>query len=79
VDVSSDSDTLWSSILRARKRSSTRLKRWRVFRVRRALVGAFIGAGVKTDEWKEVGVNRLQVRFGPRRDGRFGLGASVKF
>ncbi len=42
-------------------------------------VGALIGSSVKTDRWKEVPLDRLRVNLGPRRDGRFGVGMSVKF
>ena len=42
-------------------------------------VGALIGASTKTDRWGEVPLDRVRVRLGPHRDGRFGLGASVRF
>ena len=44
-----------------------------------ALVGVLIGAGNPVDSWREVPLNRLRVSFGSQRDGRFGLGASVRF
>ncbi len=42
-------------------------------------VGALIGNRVRTDRWEEVSVSQLRVSFGPQRDGRLGLGLSVKF
>ncbi len=42
-------------------------------------VGALIGALIRTDRWQEVPLDRLRVSLGPQRDGRFGLGASVRF
>jgi len=44
-----------------------------------SLVGGVIGAGIPGDLWEEVSLDRLRVSFGPQRDGRFGLGASVRF
>jgi hypothetical protein len=44
-----------------------------------ALVGAIVGDEIKTDRWKEVPVDRLQVRVDPLRGGRFSFGASVRF
>ncbi len=44
-----------------------------------SLVGLVIGAVIKTDRWEEVPLDRLRVSFGPQRDGRFGLGLSVRF
>jgi hypothetical protein len=44
-----------------------------------ALIGALIGSASKTDRWQEVPLDRLRVSLGPQRDGRFGLGASVRF
>jgi hypothetical protein len=43
------------------------------------VTGAFIGLAIETDRWQEVPLDRLRVNFGPQRDGRLGLGASVKF
>ncbi len=43
------------------------------------VVGALIGASSKTDRWQEVPLDRVRVSLGPQRDGRFGLGASVRF
>ena len=42
-------------------------------------VGALIGSSVKTDRWKEVPLDRLRVNILPQRDGRLGLGLSVRF
>ena len=44
-----------------------------------ALLGWIIGASSKTDRWEEVPLDRLRVSFVPQRDGRFALGASVRF
>ena len=44
-----------------------------------AFVGALIGAATNTDRWEEVPLDQLRVSFGPQRDGRFGLGLSVRF
>ena len=38
-----------------------------------------LGASTKTDRWREVPLDRVRVSLGPQRDGRFGLGASVRF
>ncbi len=43
------------------------------------LFGAVVGALIKTERWEEVPLDRLRVSFGPQRDGRFGLGLSVRF
>ncbi len=43
------------------------------------LVGATIGRSSKTDRWREVPLDRLRVSVVPQRDGRFGLGLSVRF
>ncbi len=43
------------------------------------LLGLVVGAVSKTDRWEEVPLDQLRVNFGPQRDGRFGLGASVRF
>ena len=42
-------------------------------------IGAAIGAVQRTDRWEEVPLDRLRVSFAPQRDGRFGLGLSVRF
>jgi hypothetical protein len=42
-------------------------------------VGALIGSSTKTDRWREVPLDRVRVSLGPQRDGRLGLGASVRF
>ena len=41
--------------------------------------GALVGATIKTYRWVSVPLDRLRVSFGPQRDGRFGLGLSVRF
>ncbi len=43
------------------------------------VVGALIGLEIETDRWQEVQLHRVRVSVGPQRDGRFGLGASVRF
>ncbi len=42
-------------------------------------VGATIGSLIKTDRWQEAPLERLRLQVAPQRDGRFGLGASVRF
>ncbi len=44
-----------------------------------ALLGALIGATMKTERWVSVPLDELRMSFGPQRDGRFGLGLSVRF
>jgi hypothetical protein len=44
-----------------------------------ALLGAGIGALVKTDRWEEVPLDRLRVSFAPKRHGRFALGFTCSF
>ncbi len=46
-----------------------------------AFGGAVVGAVVGHQDlaWTEVPLDRLRVSFGPQRDGRFGVGMSVKF
>ena len=44
-----------------------------------SLVGWGIGALIPGDRWADVPLDRLRVSFGPQRDGRFGLGLSVRF
>ncbi len=43
-----------------------------------AVTGALVGS-VKTEQWEEAPLDRLRVSFVPQRDGRFGLGLSVRF
>ena len=43
------------------------------------VVGSLIGRSIKTDRWRQVPLDRLRVSFAPQRDGRFGLGLSVRF
>ena len=43
------------------------------------LLGLVIGAVMTTYRWEEVPLDQLRVSFGPQRDGRFGLGAPVRF
>ncbi len=42
------------------------------------VVGAIIGSLIKTDRWA-VPLDRLRMSLGPQRDGRYGLGAAVRF
>ncbi len=55
----------------------------RVSTVGGAVVGTFlglaVGAVIMTDRWQEVPLDRVRVSFGPLRDGRLGVGASVRF
>ncbi len=44
-----------------------------------SLLGLAVGRNTPGDLWEEVSLNRVRVSLGPQRDGRFGLGASVKF
>jgi hypothetical protein len=44
-----------------------------------ALLGAGVGSLIKSDRWEEVPLDQLRVSLGPRCDGRFGLGLSVRF
>ncbi len=50
-----------------------------VFGAGGALVGAIIGAMITGTRWEEVPLERLRLQVAPQRDGRFGLGASVRF
>ncbi len=50
-----------------------------IFAVPGVVLGAIVGAGVSPTIWEEVPVSQLRVSFGPQRDGRLGLGASVRF
>ena len=43
------------------------------------VVGLLGGALIKSERWEEVPLDRLRVNLGPQRDGRWGLGASVRF
>jgi len=42
-------------------------------------LGAIVGAGVSPTIWEEVPASQLRISFGPQRDGRLGVGASVRF
>ena len=42
-------------------------------------LGAVVGSNVKVDRWEEIPLDRLRVSVAPQRDGRFGLGLSVRF
>ena len=42
-------------------------------------IGRLLGSAIKTERWEEVPLDRLRVNLGPQRDGRWGLGASVRF
>ena len=44
-----------------------------------ALIGVVIGSAIRPDRWEGVPLDQLRVSFGPQRDGRFGLGLSVRF
>ena len=50
-----------------------------IFGLGGAVVGTLIGSAVKTDRWEEVPLDRLRLQVAPQRDGRFGLGLSVRF
>jgi hypothetical protein len=50
-----------------------------VFGIGGALLGGVVGTATKTDRWVAVPLDRLRVSFAPQRDGRFALGASVRF
>ncbi len=50
-----------------------------VFGAGGALLGAIIGAMITGTRWEEVPLDRFRVSLGPQRDGRFGLGLSVRF
>ena len=43
------------------------------------LTGAVIGALIKTDRWEEIPRDRVSLSVASQRDGRFGLGLSVRF
>ena len=43
------------------------------------VLGAIVGAGASPTIWEEVPASQLRVSFGPQRDGRLGVGASVRF
>ena len=42
------------------------------------LLGLMVGRVIMTDRWREVPLDRVRVSFGPQRDGRLGVGASVR-
>ncbi len=42
-------------------------------------LGVIVGALIKTKRWEDVPLDQLRVSFVPQRDGRFGLGLSVRF
>ena len=42
-------------------------------------IGALIGSAFTGDRWEEVPLDQLRVSVVPQRDGRFGLGLSVRF
>ncbi len=44
-----------------------------------AVAGALVGFAIKTEQWEEAPLDRIRVSFGPQRDGRLGLGLSVRF
>ena len=44
-----------------------------------AVAGALVGFAIKTEQWEEAPLDRIRVSFAPQRDGRWGLGASVRF
>ncbi len=44
-----------------------------------ALIGAGIGALIKSDRWEVVPLDQLRVSFVPQRDGRFAFGLSAAF
>ncbi len=43
------------------------------------MIGGILRARKPVDRWEEVPLDRLRVSVGPQRDGRFGLGLSVRF
>ncbi len=43
------------------------------------LIGSIVGALITTERWEEIPLDRLRVSVVPQRDGRFGLGLSVRF
>ena len=44
-----------------------------------ALLGFIVGAMITGTRWEEVPLDRLRLQVAPQRDGRFGLGLSVRF
>ena len=44
-----------------------------------ALIGAVIGYAIRTERWVDLPPDQLRVNLVPQRDGRFGLGLSVRF
>ena len=43
------------------------------------LIGSIVGALITTERWEEIPLDRLRLQVAPQRDGRFGLGLSVRF
>lgn len=43
------------------------------------IIGAGIGALIKTDLWEEVPLDRVRVSFAPQQDGRIALGLTYRF
>jgi hypothetical protein len=43
------------------------------------LLGTIIGSTIKSDRWEEVPLDRLRVGIATHRDGRLGIGLSLKF
>ncbi len=43
------------------------------------MIGGILMARTVVDRWEEVPLDRLRVSLGPQRDGRFGVGALVRF
>ena len=43
------------------------------------LLGMLIGAAIPGESWEDVSPSRLGMSVVPQRDGRFGLGVSVRF
>ncbi len=50
-----------------------------IFAVPGAALGAIVGAAASPTIWEEVPASQFRVSFGPQRDGRLGVGASVRF
>ncbi len=44
-----------------------------------AIAGGITGNLIKSERWEEVSLERVSVSLAPQRDGRFGLGLTVKF
>ena len=58
---------------------NSRAKAAAIFAAPAVVLGATVGAAASPTIWEEVPVSQLRVSFGPQRDGRLGLGLSVKF